>query len=105
MCNGSQVPTTLLAMVDSSVGGKTAVDTPNGKNLVGAFHQPRRIFMDMAYLKTLPLRQFSNGMAEIIKTAAIWNKNDFQILEVNAKKIMAYSTHHSLHGIIDYIIY
>ncbi|KAI9608051.1 hypothetical protein H4Q26_005505 [Puccinia striiformis f. sp. tritici PST-130] len=67
-----QIPTTLLAMVDSSVGGKTAIDTPLGKNLVGAFWQPSFIFIDASYLETLPEREFVNGMAEMIKTAAIW---------------------------------
>jgi pentafunctional AROM polypeptide len=62
-----QLPTTLLAMVDSSIGGKTAVDTPLGKNLVGAFWQPERIFIDLAFLETLPEREFINGMAEVIK--------------------------------------
>ncbi|KAJ1797038.1 hypothetical protein LPJ59_003384, partial [Coemansia sp. RSA 2399] len=60
-----QIPTSLLAMVDSSIGGKTAVDTPAGKNLIGAFWQPKRIYMDMAVLSTLPAREFSNGMAEV----------------------------------------
>jgi 3-dehydroquinate synthetase len=62
-----QIPTTLLAMVDSSVGGKTAIDTPHGKNLIGAFWQPEYIFIDAAFLETLPPREFSNGMAEVIK--------------------------------------
>lgn len=62
-----QVPTTLLSMVDSSVGGKTAIDTPAGKNLVGSFHQPERIYMDLQFLRTLPTREFINGMAEVIK--------------------------------------
>lgn len=62
-----QVPTTLLAMVDSSIGGKTAIDVPLGKNLIGAFWQPQRIFVDLAFLETLPEREFINGMAEIIK--------------------------------------
>lgn len=62
-----QVPTTLLAMVDSSVGGKTAIDTPHGKNLIGAFWQPEYIFIDAAFLETLPPREFSNGMAEVVK--------------------------------------
>ena len=62
-----QVPTTLLAMVDSSVGGKTAIDTPHGKNLIGAFWQPEYIFIDAAFLETLPAREFSNGMAEVVK--------------------------------------
>ncbi|KAJ3073744.1 3-dehydroquinate dehydratase (3-dehydroquinase) [Podochytrium sp. JEL0797] len=83
-----QIPTTLLAMVDSSIGGKTAVDTPHGKNLVGAFHQPRHIFMDLAYLRTLPHREYINGMAEVIKTAAIWDEEDFCLLENNAEEIL-----------------
>lgn len=62
-----QIPTTLLSMVDSSIGGKTAIDTPYGKNFIGAFWQPKRIFIDMKFLETLPERQFINGMAEIIK--------------------------------------
>lgn len=62
-----QIPTTLLAMVDSSIGGKTAVDTPHGKNLIGSFWQPHRIYMDLATLQTLPKREFANGMAEVIK--------------------------------------
>ena len=62
-----QIPTTLLAMVDSSVGGKTAIDTPHGKNLIGAFWQPSYIFVDLAFLTSLPPREVSNGMAEVIK--------------------------------------
>ena len=82
-----QVPTTLLAMVDSSVGGKTAIDTPAGKNLVGSFHQPVFIFIDAALLETLPEREFSNGMAEVVKTAAIWDAEDFEKLEARALEI------------------
>ncbi|EJT99669.1 Pentafunctional AroM protein [Dacryopinax primogenitus] len=82
-----QIPTTLLAMVDSSVGGKTAIDTPRGKNLIGAFWQPEYIFIDAAFLETLPLREFSNGMAEVIKTAAIWDENEFATLESRAEDI------------------
>ncbi|KAJ3261381.1 3-dehydroquinate dehydratase (3-dehydroquinase) [Boothiomyces macroporosus] len=83
-----QVPTTLLAMVDSSVGGKTAIDTPHGKNLIGAFHQPKHIFIDINYLKTLPKREFVNGLAEVIKTAAIWMEKDFEMLENHPDKIL-----------------
>lgn len=82
-----QIPTTLLAMVDSSVGGKTAIDTPLGKNLVGAFWQPSFIFIDAAYLETLPEREFVNGMAELIKTAAIWDESHFTKLETNVDSI------------------
>ena len=66
-----QVPTTLLAMVDSSVGGKTAVDIPQGKNLVGAFHPPRAVIADTAVLRTLPPRELRAGLAEVIKYGAI----------------------------------
>ena len=62
-----QVPTSLLAMVDSSIGGKTAIDTPAGKNLIGAFWQPSRIYIDLNFLNSLPTREFINGMAEVIK--------------------------------------
>lgn len=84
-----QVPTTLLAMVDSSIGGKTAIDTPLGKNLVGAIWQPQRIYIDLDFLGTLPPREVINGMAEVIKTAAISDENDFADLEDNADLIMA----------------
>ena len=70
-----QIPTSLLAMVDSSVGGKTAVDTPDGKNLVGAFHQPKLVIIDCNLLKTLPQREIACGMAEIVKTAMILDCN------------------------------
>ncbi|QWU88389.1 hypothetical protein CA3LBN_002697 [Candidozyma haemuli] len=76
-----QVPTTLLAMVDSAVGGKTAIDTPLGKNFIGAFHQPKYVFVDVSFLETLPTRQFINGMAEVVKTAAIWDEPEFTRLE------------------------
>ncbi|RDB26638.1 Pentafunctional AROM polypeptide [Hypsizygus marmoreus] len=84
-----QIPTTLLAMVDSSVGGKTAIDTPLGKNLIGAFWQPEYIFIDAAFLETLPSREFSNGMAEVVKTAAIWSESEFDSLESNSAEIFA----------------
>jgi pentafunctional AROM polypeptide len=76
-----QVPTTLLAMVDSSIGGKTAIDTPLGKNFIGAFWQPQYVMVDISFLQTLPVREFINGMSEVIKTAAIWNEHEFDRLE------------------------
>ncbi|MBW0477920.1 hypothetical protein O181_017635 [Austropuccinia psidii MF-1] len=82
-----QIPTSLLAMVDSSVGGKTAIDTPLGKNLIGSFWQPSYIFIDAAYLETLPEREFVNGMAEVVKTAAIWDESQFERLESNVDSI------------------
>lgn len=94
-CPVIQIPTTLLAMVDSSIGGKTAIDVPGGKNIIGAFHQPTRIFIDPQYLRTLPLRQFRNGMGEVIKTAAFWSPEDFSLLENNVEKIMAFAKNES----------
>ncbi|MFZ5805870.1 MAG: 3-dehydroquinate synthase [Verrucomicrobiota bacterium] len=70
-----QVPTTLMAAVDSSVGGKTAVNLPEGKNLVGAFYQPERVIMDVNTLQTLSKREYANGMAEVIKYGLIRDKN------------------------------
>ena len=66
-----QVPTSLLAMVDSSIGGKTAIDTPAGKNLIGAFWQPAKIYIDLQFLNSLPTREFINGMAEVIKVCVL----------------------------------
>ncbi|THD00447.1 hypothetical protein EYZ11_000011 [Aspergillus tanneri] len=83
-----QVPTTLLAMVDSSIGGKTAIDTPLGKNLIGAIWQPTKIYIDLEFLETLPVREFINGMAEVIKTAAISSEEEFAALEDNADAIL-----------------
>ncbi|KAL2799825.1 EPSP synthase-domain-containing protein [Aspergillus keveii] len=83
-----QVPTTLLAMVDSSIGGKTAIDTPLGKNLIGAIWQPTKIYIDLEFLETLPVREFINGMAEVIKTAAISSEEEFTALEDNAEIIL-----------------
>lgn len=76
-----QVPTTLLAQVDSSVGGKTAIDTPHGKNLVGAFHQPRLVLADIGTLSTLPRRQILAGYAEVVKYGLINNPAFFAWLE------------------------
>ena len=77
----AQVPTTLLAMTDSSIGGKTGVDTPAGKNLVGAFHQPVRVYADLATLATLPRRELVNGMAEVLKHGAIRSEPLFALCE------------------------
>jgi 3-dehydroquinate synthase len=77
-----QIPTTLLAMVDSSIGGKTGVDTRDGKNLIGVFHQPSLVIDDLDVLKTLPRRQFNQGFAEIIKHAIIADPKMFRILQL-----------------------
>jgi 3-dehydroquinate synthase len=76
-----QVPTTLLAQVDASIGGKTAVDIPEGKNLVGAFYQPCLVWIDPSLLKTLPPAQWRNGLAEVIKYGAIRDKELLALLE------------------------
>ncbi len=83
------VPTSLLAMVDSSVGGKTAINLPRGKNLVGAFHQPRGVWIDTAYLRSLPIREFRSGFAEIVKYGVILDPALFQELEEHAAELLA----------------
>ena len=84
-----QVPTTLLAQVDSSVGGKVGVNLKSGKNLVGAFHQPRLVLCDLDSLGTLPLRELRAGIAEIIKYGIIYDARLFQLLEQRLDALMA----------------
>lgn len=84
-----QVPTTLLAMVDSSVGGKVAVDLPEGKNLVGAFHQPRLVLADLGTLATLPPREWRCGLAEVVKYGIIMDAPFFAMLEAQADHLTA----------------
>jgi len=79
--NFVQVPTTLLAMVDAAIGGKTGVNHPQGKNLIGAFHQPRLVLIDPQVLNTLPAREFRAGMAEVIKYGIIWDAQLFDQME------------------------
>lgn len=83
-----QVPTTLLAQVDSSVGGKTGVNLPQGKNLVGVFHQPRLVLADTGTLQTLPVRELRAGFAEAIKTGAIYDAKFFSWLEKNYRRVL-----------------
>lgn len=83
-----QVPTTLLAMVDSSIGGKTAVDTKYGKNLIGTFSQPDAVFADLEFLNSLPKEEFLNGLAESVKIAITSDKELFSFIESNFKKIL-----------------
>jgi 3-dehydroquinate synthase len=84
-----QMPTTLLSQVDSSVGGKTAVNHPLGKNMIGAFYQPQAVYIDTNTLQTLPEREFSAGMAEVIKYGIIYDSDFFSFLEANVKRILA----------------
>jgi 3-dehydroquinate synthase len=84
-----QVPTTLLAQVDSSVGGKTAIDSAHGKNLVGAFHQPILVVADSAVLDTLPAREFRAGYAETVKYGLLGNAGFFTWLEANWREVFA----------------
>ncbi len=76
-----QIPTTLLSQVDASVGGKTGINTKFGKNLIGAFHQPRAVYIETDFLKTLPSREFGAGVAEIVKMAVTFDKDFFKWLE------------------------
>ncbi len=78
-----QIPTTLLSQVDASVGGKTGINNKFGKNLVGAFHQPKAVYIDPSFLDTLPKREFGAGVAEIVKMAVTFNKDFFEWLEQN----------------------
>ncbi|WRC89440.1 3-dehydroquinate synthase [Helicobacter pylori] len=80
------IPTTLLAQVDASVGGKTGINTPYGKNLIGSFHQPRAVYIDLSFLKTLEKREFQAGVAEIIKMAVCFDKNLVERLETKDLK-------------------
>jgi 3-dehydroquinate synthase len=83
-----QIPTTLLAQVDSSVGGKTAIDTPRGKNLIGAFHQPRLVLADLDVLSTLPEREVRAGYAEVIKYGMLGDEAFFAWLEANSAAVL-----------------
>lgn len=85
----AQIPTTLLAQVDSSVGGKTAINAPQGKNLIGLFHQPRLVIADTALLATLPRRELLAGYAEVVKYGALGDASFFEWLEIHGSKALA----------------
>ncbi|VBB69182.1 3-dehydroquinate synthase [invertebrate metagenome] len=84
-----QIPTTLLAQVDSAVGGKTGIDTPYGKNLIGAFHQPRLVIIDITTLDTLSLRAIRAGYAEVVKYSCLDSPSFFNWLELNGPRLLA----------------
>ncbi|OPX37230.1 MAG: 3-dehydroquinate synthase [Desulfobacteraceae bacterium 4484_190.3] len=86
-----QIPTTLMAQVDSSIGGKTGIDLPEGKNLLGAFFQPKSVFIDLQFLKTLPDEEFMNGLSEIVKYGIIDDMELFNILERETENIKSRS--------------
>ncbi len=94
-----QIPSTLLAQVDSSVGGKTGVNLPLGKNMVGAFHQPAAVLSDLKTLGTLPRREVSSGLAEIIKHALIDSPDSFAWLEKNIRQLMMLETEALRHAV------
>jgi len=83
-----QVPTTLLAMVDASIGGKTGIDVAEGKNLLGAFHQPNAVYADVSTLDTLPRRRLIEGMAEVVKHAVARDRSFFKLLEVRGEDVV-----------------
>jgi len=94
-----QIPTTLLAQVDSSVGGKTAVNHPGGKNMIGAFHQPRAVIADTEVLRTLPDRELRAGLAEVVKYGLICDPEFFDWIEANIDALLARSTAALSHAI------
>ena len=96
-----QVPTTLLAQVDSSVGGKTAVNHPLGKNMIGAFYQPCVVISDTATLDTLPEREYVAGIAEVIKCGAVRDLALFEWLEANMERLVAREPDAVTHAVID----
>ncbi len=95
-----QVPTTLLSQVDSSVGGKTAVNHPKGKNMIGAFHQPRLVVADLETLRTLPQKEYRAGLAEVVKYGVIADARLFEFLETHYKEILDFD-HKSLIHIVE----
>ena len=96
-----QIPTTLLAQVDSSVGGKTAVNHPLGKNMIGSFYQPRAVLIDTGCLATLPERELAAGMAEVVKYGAIRDREFFDWLEANIARLNARDAEALAHAVAE----
>jgi 3-dehydroquinate synthase len=96
-----QIPTTLLAQVDSSVGGKTGIDTRHGKNLVGAFHQPRLVLADTGILATLPRRELLAGYAEVVKYGLLGDRAFFEWLEANGAAVVAGDAEAQRHAVLE----
>ena len=96
-----QIPTTLLAQVDSSVGGKTAVNHPLGKNMIGAFHQPVAVIIDTATLATLPSREYAAGIAEVVKYGAIRSASLFAWLETAIDSLLARDARAVVHAVVE----
>ncbi|WP_394129269.1 3-dehydroquinate synthase [Shewanella maritima] len=94
-----QIPTTLLSQVDSSVGGKTAVNHALGKNMIGAFYQPKQVIIDTDCLTTLPAKEFAAGMAEVIKYGIIWDQDFFHWLEDNVEQLKRLDTQALIYAI------
>lgn len=96
-----QVPTTLLSQVDSSVGGKTGINTPQGKNLIGAFYQPKLVIADVGILGTLPKRQILAGYAEVVKYGLLGDFDFFSWLEVNGEKVINGDIPSLIHAVVE----
>jgi 3-dehydroquinate synthase len=96
-----QIPTTLLAQVDSGVGGKTAVNHPLGKNMIGAFYQPRMVIADPAVLDTLPMREYVAGIAEVVKYGAVCDRALFDWLEANMERLVEREPDAVAHAVVE----
>ncbi len=99
-CPYVQIPTTVMAMVDSSLGGKTGIDFDSAKNIVGGFYQPRLVFVDTSFLKTLDAREVRSGLAEVVKYGVIQDPELFQYVEANCRKLLALDPEALYHTVV-----